>query len=456
MRVLLASLLLVMSAFPARAADDVRPLLEELVASDTTNPPGNEARAVDVVAKRLAAAGIKYEIVPFGPGRASVVARLKGDGSKRPLLLLAHLDVVGAAQQPWTVPPFQLTEKDGFLYGRGVVDDKGWAAEAVSVLVELQRTHARLHRDVVLALTGDEESSGAGIRAVLDKRPELLSDVELALNEGGQTLVDAKGKVRLVQVQTAEKVFQSFELIARGRGGHSSVPNDENAIYRLARALARIERVRFAPRLTPTVRGALKGRALLEPEPLASALKRIADAKETIPEDALRTIDAVPPLRALPRTTCVATLVSGGTRENALPVEARATINCRMLPVDQAAEVTRVLAEAARPDAELHPVPDIGRGPEVPVTGVVMDAALTAARALYGADVTVTAGLGTGASDSRFLRARGVGAYGLGLLPVSPEDARKAHGPDERAPVSSLERGRAFLREMVRALAELP
>src|SRR4051794_41038220 len=150
MRTLVALVLLL--ANPVHA-DDARPLLDELVRIDTTNPPGNEEKAARAVGAHLAKAGLKFEIVPWAPGRTSLVARLKGDGTQKPLLLLAHLDVVGAAQQPWTVPPFQLTEKDGFLYGRGVLDDKGWAAVATSVFLDLARSKTRLHRDVILALT---------------------------------------------------------------------------------------------------------------------------------------------------------------------------------------------------------------------------------------------------------------------------------------------------------------
>jgi acetylornithine deacetylase/succinyl-diaminopimelate desuccinylase-like protein len=439
----------------ADESGDARKLLEELVAIDTTNPPGNEARAATLVAERLRAAGVTPTIVEFAPGRANVIARLRGDGTRKPLLLLAHLDVVGAAAQPWTTPPFRLTERDGLLYGRGVLDDKGWAAIATTVFLELARTRPRLHRDVVLALTGDEESGGSGIRFVLDKRPELLGDVELALNEGGTTLLGKDGRVKLVALQTAEKTFQSFRVVAHGTGGHSSIPNDDNAIYHLARALDRIGAYRFPPRLTPTVRSALRGRAVLAPEPLASALRRAADAKDAIPDETLRVLDADFAIRALPRTTCVATQLEGGTRENALPVEAHAIVNCRLVPIDSIEWVQKTLTERVG-DARVavETVPDFGAGPEVPVDGVVPDAVARVARELYGPGVTVAAALGTGASDSRFLRQRGVGAYGVGLLAVSPDDARRPHGPDERAPTASLAPGVRFLRALVHALAE--
>jgi acetylornithine deacetylase/succinyl-diaminopimelate desuccinylase-like protein len=450
MRLALLSLLV-----PTLAFADARSLLDELVRIDTSNPPGHEELAARAMGAHLKKEGVPFEVVPWAPGRASLVARLKGDGSKRPLILLAHLDVVGADHQPWTVPPFTPTEKDGFLYGRGVLDDKGWAAIATETFLELHRSHAKLHRDVILALTGDEESGGAGIRYLLEHKRALLGDAELAMNEGGATLLDDKtGRVKVVQMQTAEKTIQDYELLAHGTGGHSSIPNDENAIYRLATALDALAKFRFPAKLTPTVREALKGRAALQPEPYASALRTAAAAPgDTIPAATLKVIDQEPPLRALTRTTCVATLLSGGTRNNALPVEARANVNCRILP-GETIESVRATLQKLTGAVEVRIVPDWGSGPEVPVTGIMRDAVEKVAHQLYGDDVLVTAALGTGASDSRFLRAIGIQAYGLGLLPVTTADVSKPHGPDERAPVASIPAGAKFLREMVRTLAE--
>ena len=438
-----------------QTADDARALLDQLVAVDTTNPPGNEDKAVKLVVARLRAAGVTPVVVPFAPGRANVVARLKGDGSRRPLLLLAHLDVVGAAGQPWTVPPFRVTERDGWLYGRGVTDDKGWAAIATALFLELKRTHAPLHRDVILALTGDEESGGAGIRYILEQRRELVGDAELALNEGGSTLLDASGKVRVVNLGTAEKTFQDFIFVAHGVGGHSSVPNDENAIYRLSRALGKLASYQFPTHLTPTIRETLRAMATTQPEARARAMRAAADVKgETIPPELLSVMDGFPPVRAATRSTCVATLLQGGTRDNALPVEARATVNCRILPVETSAVVHDALKRLVGGDADVELMPDIGFGPEVPVRGPVRDAVEKAAHALFGADVTVVARVGTGASDSRFLRQIGIGAYGVGLVAKPEELTRNAHGPDEGAPAASYPAGVAFLRAIVHELAQ--
>ncbi|HXU68255.1 MAG TPA: M20/M25/M40 family metallo-hydrolase [Polyangia bacterium] len=430
-----------------------RKLLDELVATDTSNPPGNEEKAAKLIASKLRAAGIEPVIVPFAPGRANVIARLRGDGSKRPLVLLAHLDVVGAAGQPWTVPPFTVTEKDGWMYGRGVTDDKSWAAMATAIVIELKRQKAPLHRDIILALTGDEESGGAGIRYVLEHRKELLGNAEFALNEGGGVLLDATGKPRLVSLGTAEKTFQDFSFTAHGVGGHSSVPNDENAIYRLARALDKLSGYKFPTRLSPAVRDSLRATAVTQPPERARAMRAAADVKgDAIPPDLLAIMDAHPLVRALTRTTCVATMMTGGTRDNALPVTAQATVNCRIMPVDTIDFVQGTLKTLVSGLADVAIIPDVGVGPEVANSGPVRAAVEKATRAVYGPDVPVVARIGLGASDSRFLRRAGIQSYGIGVLAKPDELVRNAHGPDEAAPVASFPLGVAFLRDVVREL----
>jgi acetylornithine deacetylase/succinyl-diaminopimelate desuccinylase-like protein len=448
-------------ATPAAAASPARPdettqlaraLLDELVAIDTSNPPGNEDKAVQAVARHLRAAGVEPTIVPFAPGRTNLVARLKGDGSRRALLLLAHLDVVGAAGQRWTVPPFTVTERDGWLYGRGVTDDKSWAAIATALFLELARARTPLHRDVVLALTGDEESGGAGIRHLIEHRRDLLDEAQYALNEGGGIILDVAGKPRLVALGTAEKTFQDFVVVTHGLGGHSSVPNDDNAIYKLSRALERIAAFAFPTRLTPVIRESLRAMAVTQPDERARAMRAAANFNGTeIPPSLLGTMDAFPPVRATTRTTCVATLLTGGTRDNALPVEARATVNCRILPGDQVAWVHQQLKQLTGGLGDVELVPDVGAGPEVPVRGPVRDAVEKATRAVFG-DVPVVARVGLGASDSRFLRQIGIQSYGVGLLAKPEELTRTAHGPDEGAPIASFPLGVRFLRAIVAEL----
>ncbi|MBI2964455.1 MAG: M20/M25/M40 family metallo-hydrolase [Deltaproteobacteria bacterium] len=435
-----------------RALEDFRATLEKLVEADTTNPPGNEARAVAIVAARLAAEGIPHEVTEFAPGRQNVVARLAGDGSEKPLLLLAHLDVVGAEGQPWTSPPHRVTERDGFLVGRGVSDDLGMALVELESVILLRRSAAKLRRDVILALTGDEESGGAGIRWLLEHRPETVA-AELALNEGGGVRLDERGQVRSVELQAAEKTYQDFALVARGSTGHSSVPLADNAIYRLARALERLGRHSFPVRLLPVTREYFRARAAVESGALADALRAAASSPAAIAAPALEVLEANPRLAATLRTTCVATTLGGGTRVNALPAEARANVNCRILPDENPADVARELARAiADPGLAIEPLESFGFGPPSALDGQGPRAVREVAAAAWpGAPVVPL--LALGATDSRFLRARGIAAYGLNPIAMTESEARRAHGIDERIPLASLRPAIEFFHGLVLALA---
>ncbi len=455
--VLLLSVLGLSVTVDADVPSDARHLLEQLMSVDTSNPPGNELAAVDIVATELKRAGIAYQIVPFSPGRGSVIARLRGNGKKRPLLLMAHLDVVGVAEQTWSVPPFALTEKGGWLYGRGVSDDKGWAAIATAVFIDMKQRRVALDRDLLLVLTSDEESGGGAMRKMIaDKQPGFL-DAEIALNEGGRIRLDEQGKVIAVGFQPAEKSYQDFRLSARGMGGHSSVPNDDNAIYRLARALDRIEALHFPPRLSDTVRGNLRAVAPTYDAPYRDALLALANSAKTgePPAAAVAVLQSHTFLRALIRTTCVATLVHGGTRENSLPSYAEATVNCRVLPPDTVADTEAKLGQAlAGTGVELSRVRDFGEGPAVPAEGLVPRAIAEVSHALFGKQVVVYPYVGTGASDSRFLRKVGVAAYGIDMLAKPDELTRGAHAADEAVPASSLPLGVKFLTALVEVLAK--
>ncbi len=438
-----------------RALADFRATLGKLVEADTSNPPGNEARAVAIVAARLAAEGIPYEVTEFAPGRQNVVARLAGDGSEKPLLLLAHLDVVGADGQPWTSSPHQVTERDGFLVGRGVSDDLGMALMEIETVILLKRSGAKLRRDVILALTGDEESGGAGIRWLLEHRPDSVA-AELALNEGGGVRLDERGKTSFIGLQAAEKIYQDFALVARGPTGHSSVPLADNAIYRLARALERLGGYRFPVRLLPVTREYFRTRAAVESEPLAGALRAAAAAQRTIPASALKVLEASPTLAAMLRTTCVATTLAGGTRVNALPAEARANVNCRILPDESVEDVARALARViGDPAVAVEPVESFGAGPPSALDGPGPKAVREVSAATWPG-VPVVPLLELGATDSRFLRARGIAAYGLNPIALTESDARRAHGVDERISIASLRPAIDFFHRLVVALAAAP
>jgi acetylornithine deacetylase/succinyl-diaminopimelate desuccinylase-like protein len=434
------------------AAQSVRKLLGELVAADTSNPPGNEARAVAIGAARLKQAGIEPEVSEFAPGRQNLVARLKGDGSARPLLLLAHIDVVGAAGQAWSTDPHKMTEVDGYLVGRGVADDLGMAAMSLELLLMLKRSNVPLRRDVILAWTGDEESGGAGIIWLLEHKKASI-DAALAINEGGSPVLDEQGKVVRLAMQAAEKIYQDFEITAKGTTGHSSVPLEDNAIVRLARGLAKLGDHRFPARLLPVTRAYYEARAELEKPELAAMMRKLVAAQDELPADALAALEADPAIRADLRTTCVATLLSGGTRVNALPAEAKANVNCRILPDETPADVRRQLAEVlGDPALEIRPVGSFGSAGPSPLDGPGPEAIRKVAAEMWPG-VPVIPTMSRGATDSRFLRQAGIPAYGMRPIAATEEDSRRAHGIDERIAIASLRPGLEFYHRLVLDLA---
>jgi acetylornithine deacetylase/succinyl-diaminopimelate desuccinylase-like protein len=333
-----------------------------------------------------------------------------------------------------------------------VADDLGMAALALEVLVALERAEVPLQRDVILAWTGDEESGGEGIRYLLEHRRSSI-DAEIALNEGGNPVLDEQGQVKLLSMQTAEKIYQDFEIVAKGATGHSSVPLADNAIFRLAGGLERLSRHAFPARLLPVTRAYLEKRSTVEPTEIAEAMGALAGAEGDLPAKALQTLETSPVMRALLRTTCVATLVSGGTRVNALPSEARANVNCRILPDEKPEELQRKL-ESALGDAalEVKPVEDFGRGGSSPIEGSVPEALRKVAAEMWP-EAPVIPTMSLGATDSRFLRSAGVAAYGINPIANTEADARRAHGVDERIPVGSLRAGVELLHRIVLELA---
>ncbi|HLG20984.1 MAG TPA: M20/M25/M40 family metallo-hydrolase [Bdellovibrionota bacterium] len=436
-----------------KSADSVRELLRQLVEADTSNPPGNEERAAAIGAKRLKDAGVSADITEFAAGRKNLVARLKGTGDRKPLLLLAHIDVVGAKGQSWSTDPHKMIEREGFLIGRGVSDDLGMAAVEMEVFLLLKRANVTLDRDVILAWTGDEESGGQGILYLLKHKPESIS-AGLVLNEGGEISLDDKGKVNLVNIQAAEKTYQDFELIAKGPTGHSSVPLKENAIYRLTRALERFSHFREPARLIPVTREYYRARAASEPPRVAAAMKTVSEAKGSLPAGALKVLEEDPIHAANLRTTCVATVIQGGTRVNALPSEARANINCRILPDESVEDIRKQLVKVIADSAiEVKALEDFSRAEASPVQGEGIDAIKKTAGEMWPG-VPVLVSLSRGATDSRFLRAAGIPAYGIDPIALTEADGRRAHGIDERIPVSSLRPAIEFFHRLVLNLAQ--
>jgi acetylornithine deacetylase/succinyl-diaminopimelate desuccinylase-like protein len=367
------------------------------------------------------------------------------------------VDVVPVEGQPWTVPPFQVTDKDGFLWGRGVNDDKGMAAVVVAVALEMAHTRPSLSRDVIFALTAGEETGGFVGAQWLAKNHKNLVDAEIALNEGGVERLDDDGShLALIGLGAAEKTFQSYKLITRGKGGHSSIPpTDSDPVLTLSRALVKVGEFRFPARAIAATREQLAQDAKLEKPPRSDAEARIASTGQVSVDDE-RIVSKDRIVNAYLRTTCVTTQLQGSPQDNVLPTSAEATVNCRILP-DETREQTLETLEriVGDPAVEIAPVGDFGYGPYSPPGDEVLSAMRKVAGALWPG-VPVVSTMSTGATDSRHLRAIGIAAYGVGVSPTTKAEglaSHVAHGPDERRPSKWLADGARYLRELTYELA---
>jgi acetylornithine deacetylase/succinyl-diaminopimelate desuccinylase-like protein len=383
---------------------------------------------------------------------------MSGSGSKKPLLLLAHVDVVPVEGQPWTVPPFQPTEKDGFLWGRGVNDDKAMAAAIVATTLEMARSHAPLGRDILVALTsGEETGGGAGVRWLVEKHRELL-DAEIALNEGGGPfLSDDLSHVERVNVSASEKVFATFRLVAKGKGGHSSVPpTTTDPVVVLARALLKVAALRFPARVLPEAKAELAAEgAVADPAYQVALRHAVASAPRLLPADD-EILYKEPRYNAIVRTTCVTTMLEAAPQDNVLPTTVEAMVNCRILPGETHAEVRAALERSiGDPAVTISLQADYGEAAASPFEGEVVEAIRKTTAAMFPGAL-VQPSLLTGATDSRYLRAVGIRAYGLGPSVASRPEwkaAHIAHGPDERRSLRWLSPMNRFFRDVVRTLA---
>lgn len=431
------------------AGTRVRALIEKFVAIDTSTV--HEDRIAHLAEERLQPLGLETQILVPAPDHGILVARLKGNGTKKPLLLIAHIDTVGANKDEWKSDPWTLTERDGYLYGRGVIDDKGMAAMAIEAVALLAEEKDRA-RDVILVLAGDEESGvGVGTQWLVEHHPELVRDVELELNEGGDLSADADGKPRYVSLQNSEKNWQNFELVATGPGGHSSAPLPDNAIWRLAKAMTRVEGLEPPPRLTATTRAWFAGRAKIEKQPATRrALAAVADAKGNAPPAwAVKALSSDPEFHAQLRSTCVPTLLAGGSRVNALPTEAKVTINCRMIPGEDVEAFAATLKKAiADPKVELRYHVTATGDSTSPPDGPMVDAVKRATAQMFPA-IPVVPYMSSGGTDSKKFRALGISSYGLDPFPMSEEDERRMHGPEERMQIDGPRVGVEYLHRIL-------
>jgi acetylornithine deacetylase/succinyl-diaminopimelate desuccinylase-like protein len=455
MRMVLVLAAIVLGAGAARA-DELRDIYQELIEIDTTHDAGSTTKAAEAMAARLKGAGlpaadVQVLVPPGKPTKGNLVARLRGTGKRKPLLLLAHIDVVDAHKEDWTTDPFKLVEKDGFYYARGSSDDKAMAAIWVELIMRLARAGARPDRDLVVALTADEESGpDNGVSWLLATHRDLI-DAAYALNEGGGGEIK-DGKYIANEVQVSEKTYQSFQLETTNPGGHSSRPSKDNAIYHLAAALDRLARFDFPAKLDDGTRAMLL--ALSRIPGMKDARDLTAAAKGLDARLAAR-LSKDSYYNALLRTTCVATQVAAGHAENALPQRARATVNCRLLPGEDVAAVQKVLAGVvADPAIAVTPLAPGSGSPGSALLPELMGAVGDLTQAMWPG-IVVMPSMSTGATDGRYLRAAGIPCYGVSGIFRDVDDVR-AHGKDERLGVKQLGEGRTFLYRLVRRLSGLP
>ena len=415
------------------ALDETVRNLTTFIQTDTVNPPGNETRGAEFLKKLLEREGIAAEILALEPVRGNVVARLKGSGRKKPLLLMGHIDVVGVEREKWTVDPFKGVQKDGFLYGRGAIDDKGMTTALLQTFILLKRLNVPLDRDVIfLACAGEESSTYVGIDFMVKQHWDKIA-CEFAINEGGR-MFEENGAVKYVGVATAEKVPRPFLLSARGPSGHASRPIPGNAIVRLAAAVAKAGTWQAPMRLNDTTREHFKRLATISEPDLARLYTNLEDPKV---QEELRLRH--PAANAALRTTITPTIIKGGFRLNVIPGDALAQLDVRALPDEDidafASELRRVIDD---PQIEVVPPASAGRPATAPSRmDTEMFAALERAqKKLFPKAITLPQ-MTVGATDSAQLRAKGVQAYGLNTL-TSDADGARMHGNDERVSIKGL------------------
>lgn len=441
-----------------------RDVFKQLIEINTTDSAGSTTVAAEAMQKRFLAAGFAPKdaqvLVGTNPRRGNLVARLRGSGKNKPMLIIAHLDVVEAKREDWSVDPFVFTEKDGYFYGRGTQDMKNSDAVAVAALIRMKKEGFVPNRDIILALTADEEGgTDNGVDWLLKNHHDLV-EAEFALNpDSGGVDADA-GKAVAMSVEATEKLYSDYELSVTGPGGHSSQPRADNPIYELANALTRLQRTPFPFELNAVTRAWLEQMEKIEDGQRARDIKAVL---ATPPDaDAIARLSADARYNSTTHTTCVATMLEGGHAVNALPQRAAANVNCRILPGHSPEEVRqdliRILAE---PKLTVRAIE--------PGTGVKMDkaserkaltpppprkdvfAALRTVADKYWPGVAIVPEMETGASDSIYTMAAGIPSYGVNGALIDRNDVR-AHGRDERLRVSAFDDSAAFFYDFLKTL----
>jgi acetylornithine deacetylase/succinyl-diaminopimelate desuccinylase-like protein len=432
-------------------------IYKQLIEINTTDTPlGNVTTAAEAIAARFRAAGFPAEdIHVLGPlpNKHNLVVRLRGrsNGKEKPVLFLAHLDVVEALKQDWSpdLDPFKLTERDGFFYGRGTSDVKQGDTFLVTSFLRLKQDGWTPSRDLILALTADEEGGNSnGVQWLLANHRELL-DAEYCVNTDAGDFETQKGKRLLLGMQTSEKNYADFLLEVKSRGGHSSRPGKDNAIYRLAAGLERLAAFDFPVELNETTRAFFERTASLQDAATAADFRAVA--RNPNDHAAVARLSQSSYFNALLRTTCVATRLDGGHANNALPQTARANVNCRMLPSDSLQQVQTTLKKVLADDRiSVTVVDDPVPAPASELRLALMKKLEEFSAGLYGG-IPVVPVMDTGASDGKYLRIGGIPTYGVPGAFEDVDDAR-AHGKDERLGVNDFYDGVEFYYLFIKSL----
>ncbi len=458
--------LCVIAAAPALADTPVRPdqaafraLYKELVETNTSLSAGSCTLAAERLAARLQAAGFKDSDItlfatPEKPREGGLVAILKGsDARAKPILLLAHLDVVEAKREDWTRDPFVLVDENGYFYARGATDDKAQAAIWTDTLIRYKAAGKTPRRTLKLALTCGEESTDAfnGAEWLAKNKADLIA-AEYALNEGGGGRLSPDGKPMGMAVQVGEKAVQNFKLEATNPGGHSSVPRPDNAMTDLAGAIVRVNTHDFAPQLNDTTRSFFKVMAAIAPAPMGPALATIAVTPADTGANAI--VNRDPQFHSMLRTTCVTTMVSGGHAMNALAQRATAVVNCRMFPGSDPEAVSAELARIIdNPGVKVSLIPPLRPIAQTPPMNPAVIGPMQRLGQKYFPDVPFLSTMSTGATDGIYLATIGIPTYGVPGI-FGDSDGNGVHGLNERLRVKSLYEGRDYLNELVHSLAD--
>jgi acetylornithine deacetylase/succinyl-diaminopimelate desuccinylase-like protein len=429
-----------------------REIYKEMVESKSGFTTGETTSIARAMAERLKSAGFPDSDIWVGGAKDTkynLVVRYHGTGARKPILLLAHIDVVEAKREDWSMDPFQFIEKDGYFYGRGTADDKAQAAVWIANLIRYKREGFRPDRDLIVALTADEEGGGPynGVDWLLKNKRELI-EAEYALNEGGRG-ESLAGKRIANDIGLAEKTYVDFRFEVRNKGGHSSRPVPDNAIYHLAGALYRLSSFSFPMQLNEVTRAYFGQLAKIEKGQFAADLAQVAEGSQ----EAMKRVAAQSPgMNSMLRTTCVATQLEGGHAPNALPQLAAANINCRMFPDDTVESVLAALKQVVADDqvaVTINVAED--KAPPSPMRPDIMNAFNQVTDSMWPGVITLPS-MSTGASDGRYLRAAGISTYGIQGFFLDRNDVR-SHGRDERMGVESFYEGQTFLYELVKKLS---